>query len=417
MNLYAFILGRKNLLSIAELINVIGKLGKIIEITPEALIAVLNEPLSDAQKSLNILGGTIKIAEIFGESSDKDDLPEIAGDYLTKNFGNSGSKIIYGLSVYSFKEKQDVILRKTLNLIKKILVQADAKSRFINHNFRNVETAAIIGEKLIQKGTEIVVVQGRYKIFAGRTLAVQDIDSYTNRDINRPERDPHLGMLPPKLAQIMINLSGENSLSETPKTDQIIYDPFVGTGTIPMEALLIGFGTVGSDIDSIILNKAQKNLAWIRNQSVNNISAEQQFRLFVKDACLLKETDLPEKIAAVVTESYLGPALTRLPSKPEIDKNFSRISEMLKRFFGAIGKILKTGTPVIISIPAYKSQNKYIRIENFPSLISDNIFKIEPLISHAEAAKYNISISKEPSLIYDRPDQIVGREIYKIVKK
>lgn len=38
-----------------------------------------------------------------------------------------------------------------------------------------------------------------------RTLWVQNIDEYTKRDMQR-ERSMTVGMMPPKLAQIMINL-------------------------------------------------------------------------------------------------------------------------------------------------------------------------------------------------------------------
>jgi tRNA G10 N-methylase Trm11 len=38
------------------------------------------------------------------------------------------------------------------------------------------------------------------------TIWVQDIESYTERDIDR-DRSMTVGMMPPKLAQIMINLA------------------------------------------------------------------------------------------------------------------------------------------------------------------------------------------------------------------
>jgi hypothetical protein len=42
---------------------------------------------------------------------------------------------------------------------------------------------------------------------------VQDIDAYAERDFERPMRDAFVGMLPPKLAQIMLNLAvGEEFL-------------------------------------------------------------------------------------------------------------------------------------------------------------------------------------------------------------
>jgi tRNA G10 N-methylase Trm11 len=417
MTLYAFILGRKQMLSVAEIINTIGNTAKIVDITPEALIAAFDAPLTDEQRALNGLGGTIKIVEIFTEESDRSQMAGIISEHLTEKFGNAESKILYAISVYSFSEKQDNILHKILTDIKRNLAESDIKSRYINKNFLNPETAAIKGENLIQKGAEIVVIQGRFKVFFGTTKAIQDIDAYTNRDYNRPFRDARLGMLPPKLAQIMINLSGKVSIAKNQTPDQHLYDPFVGLGTVLAEAMLMGFSTVGSDIDRQVIEKAQTNLDWIKNQTSNSITPAQTFRLFCRDATTLSAQDLPEKIDLVITESYLGPPVTRIPSTEEIKKTHTHIREIVTKFFANLRQILPIGTPIIICLPVYRSQSGYIRIDNLTDKISGYGFKAEPLISNKFAAKFGLKTQESPSLMYDRPDQLVGREIWKFVKQ
>ena len=188
MHIYAFILGRKHLLSVAELCAVIGDSGEIIDLGSEALVAVFDEPLADPQESLDRLGGTIKIVEIFNEDViSKEDIAPAAAEILIRNFKGMAGKLSYGLSIYSFAERHEMILRKTLNSVKKALVASNIKSRFINHNFRNLESAAIKGEKLLQKGAEIVAIKGAKKIFVGRTIALQDFEEYSRRDYSRPE--------------------------------------------------------------------------------------------------------------------------------------------------------------------------------------------------------------------------------------
>src|SRR5581483_12120222 len=68
-----------------------------------------------------------------------------------------------------------------------------------------------------------------------RTTEVQDIDSYTLRDRGRPKRDARVGMMPPKLAQIIINLAvGElpeearQSVCEIPPDQPIPTKHFAG---------------------------------------------------------------------------------------------------------------------------------------------------------------------------------------------
>jgi tRNA (guanine10-N2)-dimethyltransferase len=416
MTLYAFILGRKQMLSVAELVNVIGITGKIIDITPEALIASFEQPLSNEQKSLDRLGGAIKIAEIFAEDSDKSKITELISGFLAKNSKDSTDKLLYAISVYNFEEKPEIILQKILNGTKKSLTDAEIKSRYINKYFTNPETAAIKGEKLLQKGAEIIAVQGTHRIFLGKTVALQDIESYTKRDYGRPFRDPRLGMLPPKLAQILINLSGATNILKSAKEEAVIFDPFVGLGTVLAEGLLMGFSVVGSDIEQKVLDKAQKNLSWIRNQTTNNIIPEQTFRLFHKDATALSAQDLPEKIDLIVTESYLGPPITNLPSPEEIKKTHAHLRETMVRFFASLKLILAPGTPVVICLPAYHDNNRYISLENLTDLVSGHGFRPEPLIPNKIAARFGLKMPASPSLIYDRPDQIVAREIWKFVK-
>ena len=80
---------------------------------------------------------------------------------------------------------------------------------------------------------------------------MQDIESYTKRDRERPKRDAKVGMLPPKLAQIIINLAAGQlpeeklqNICDIPLGEpiprrllgQTVLDPFCGTGVILQEA-------------------------------------------------------------------------------------------------------------------------------------------------------------------------------------
>ena len=415
MHIYAFILGRKHLISVAELCSVIGSDGKIIDIGSEALIASFDEPLADPQTSLNRLGGTIKIAEIFNEDiMTKESIAPATADFLIDKFKDIAGKLSYGLSIYSFAERHEIILRKTLNSIKKSLVAADIKSRFINHNFQNLESAAIKGEKLLQKGAEIVAIQGTRKIFLGQTVALQDFEEYSHRDYNRPERDPRMGMLPPKLAQIMINLSGYTKLTQPLSEGKTLLDPFCGIGTVLTEGLLLGYNVIGSDIDEIAVTKTVKNIDWTRNLAN---TAPLRTRVFAYDATTLNKKDLPEEIDLVVTESYLGPPVSRMPLPENMRRTFLNITDTVVRFFRAINPLLKKGTPVIICLPFYRDKHHFSFMERIVERITDTGFTASAPIPEEIMTKFGLRPLARPSLMYDRPDQIVGREIFIFTRK
>lgn len=413
-NLYAFILGRKYLLSIAELCAVLGSEAHIVDITQEALIAALPEPLAKPEEFLNRLGGTIKIVKIFNEGIPLEHLAPAFSEYLLKEFTDVDQKMLYGLSTYSFSRQHDGIIRKTLNLIKKELQAAGRKSRFINKNFQNLESAAIKGEKLLQKGKEIVVINGKNKTFLGDTVAIQDFEGYSHRDYDRPARDPKLGMLPPKLAQIMINLSGKNSLKHISNPTETLYDPFVGIGTVLTEGLLLGFSLLGSDISDEVLKKTKINIDWLRN---NNFNPDQKLHLFNKDATKLTTKEVNVPVHLVVTETFLGPPVSKLPAPEFRGHTFAQIKNMLTGFFQALKPILKPGTPVVISVLAYKDRQMYYQIPNLATNILGAGYEQVPLIPRAIAAKFDVRMSSDGTLIYDRPDQIVARQIYHFVRK
>ena len=96
---------------------------------------------------------------------------------------------------------------------------------------------------------ELLKVGGRYY----RVIQVQNINAYARRDQERPARDAKVGMLPPKLAQILINLAGELRSGAT------VLDPFCGTGVVLQEALLMGYRAYGTDVSERMVEYSQRN--------------------------------------------------------------------------------------------------------------------------------------------------------------
>ena len=414
---YAFILGRNKLLSIAELCNTIKENRNIFEINEETLIASFNQEMPDPQDSLNRLGGTIKIALVIAEiNKDNATIAKTISGYLISKHHNSSVKLSYGISLCSFTENREALLKDILNKVKKDLESAGIKNRYIKRNYKNLETAAITGENLLKKGGEIIVINGQHRYFICETVAVQDIESYSRRDYDRPERDPRLGMLPPKLAQLMINLGGSTELEGAPPAGRNVYDPFAGLGTVLMEAILLGYYVIGSDIDPTIIEKARENLRWLQKEyNMPNVN----IRLFTNDATDLKAEDFPIPPSMVITESYLGPPVKEVPQTSVVKKNFSHIRELLYRFFKVIHPILPSNAPIVISFLAYKKADHYFFLEGLVEEIRDMGYGIEPLIPRRISEKFNLPIARgeREGLIYDRENQVVAREIWKFTKK
>ena len=208
----------------------------------------------------------------------------------------------------------------------------------------------------------------------------------------------------------------------------------------------MGYQVMGSDINDFALQKAQKNIDWtlakfnlstpgtgrVTGHAISPAPAystghltsptgspitRPPSKLFLKDATQLSKKDLPESPTLVVTESYLGPPVSQFPTPENIRKTFINLHQTLFTFFKTIKPLLKPGTPIVISFLAYKRHDRYFFLENLPEEIAKLGFQAQPIIPHDISKKYGLKIYQRLGLIYDRPDQIVCREIWKFINK
>lgn len=364
MSTYIFILGKDPNLSVAELTSRYPS-SKLITRSSEFVMLTLNHPLD--QKEFDRLGGQIKAGEVFDKVGKRELVTKIA-DYLSAH--HDSGKLNYGISVYGWPERN---MRPLLLDIKKEFKKRGVSSRFANQHFLNISAAQ---HKGLADGKEILVCKDGNDFHLAEVVAVQDIDAYSKRDYKKPFRDMKVGMLPPKLAQIMINLTG---------SDGTIWDPFCGGGVLIMEGLLMGYPMLGSDINAKTLEGAKKNVEWIKKEFDANAEAY----LFVHDAT----KPLPDKkFDAIACEGYLGPPQSRLKLKREFVGIIGELSELYRSFF----KSLKAGSfdgPVVIALPFYKTREGELSLDEVIREIEKMGFK------------------KDLSLKYARKDQIVGRHI------
>jgi len=242
---------------------------------------------------------------------------------------------------------------------------------------------------LIEKGVEFILIVTPDNILVGETNFVQDFEDWSKRDYGRPARDSKSGMLPPKLARLMVNLTGKD-----PYTSSLL-DPFCGSGTVLMEASLLGYPKiVGSDISQKAIEATEKNTRWLEH----HYKTESETTTLVHDAT---ET-FPEEIGpfdAIVGEGYLGPPTKKLRGTEEL--NIPELEELYKKALPKVLHELEPDGVAILAFPFFKTRDKEI----FLNLHIPNGYKIEP-----------IGESQNKGLTYARKNQLVGREIVKMRK-
>jgi len=218
MNEYIFILGRNEELSIAE-IKAVVKPGEF-EVGDGFLVYRIQEKI-DAEKLLDRLGGTIKIAQVFAKKINQSDIINQILSSVEKD-----KKVFFGFSQY----RSDQNINRLANNIKKELKEKGSSSRWVTSKEKQLSSVIVKKNKLLTQGAEIIIT----KNYIAKTLAVQEFEGYSHRDYGRPVRDTVSGTLPPKLAKMMINLAQVDQSAK-------ILDPFCGSGTILQEALLLGY--------------------------------------------------------------------------------------------------------------------------------------------------------------------------------
>ena len=282
MNDSLLILGRQPALGLAELESLYGA----VKVQPVGNEAALLKSVPDSVDFAR-LGGAIKLCKVLDVHSTtswpdiqrflEQRTPELAASLAE-------GKIQLGLSAYGLNVSPQRLLATGLNL-KKALRNAGRSVRLVPNQEPALNSAQVLHNHLTgPTGCELVLVRDDKRTICAQTVAEQDIESYTLRDRGRPKRDARVGMLPPKLAQIIINLAVSD---HRPLYGEVVLDPFCGTGVVLQEASLMGFDIYGSDLDPRMVEYTERNLEWLKQTfgHVTSVNEEKSyFKLEAGDA-------------------------------------------------------------------------------------------------------------------------------------
>lgn len=260
-----------------------------------------------------------------------------------------------------------------------------------------LNAAQVLYNKLSSKNFEFVLWRTPDGWSVGRTTWVQNIDDYTLRDRKRPVRDAHIGMLPPKLAQIMVNLAQADP-------QELIYDPFCGTGVVLMEAAHMGYQVAGSDLNPAMVSATEQNMSWYQtiNPAVSDLRLQEST---IQDAGKLR---LPNQSTTIVCEGYLG--RVDLKNSPNLQRSIQNEVETLDNFYLAVLKhwrSLAQISTIVIALPFWTIEGRRIRLG-----VLDEVSRL----GYTQMQFVGSATTDLKELTYHRPDQIVGRMIVRLTK-
>lgn len=397
MTTYMFILGRQPEIGLAELQAVFGNV--------ELVLPTVALVTSNVAPNVNVLGSVRKCGTVI---YDADGAP---GEFLIKKFTDlPDGKITLGVSHYGRNVSAANAMKTGIFLKKK----SRRSVRVLPNSEAEISDAATLGNRLgtTSNKIELLMAYVGHRLIIAELTGVQDLNAYTLRDRGRPKRDARVGMLPPKLAQTMINLAvnqeassksfceEKTSLARSRKT---LLDPFCGTGVVLQEAALMGtFDVFGTDIEPRMIDYTRENLDWLcRKFHVSFCSILEtgdatsfNWNEFLCKNSRRKPSENLEQIDYVATETYLGQPYSSPPSAEKLRENIGTCNTIITKFLNNLHKQITPQTGICIAVPAW--------------FISGRTHHL-PLINKLTDLGYEQV--RNDKLIYHRENQIVGRQI------
>jgi tRNA G10 N-methylase Trm11 len=411
---YFIILGKTPGLSVAELLAQ----GKRNE-TPFTLLHISREvAIFSSESAINVvifmrqLGGTVKIGDIVGEMKWDDGEDQLHTFFsstiiLAQFLKSKVGKVHFGISMYDggadSKLYESLTYQQRLfhKEVKDNLAEAGRKAGFVRFEDTTLSSVSVEKNDLLKEnGFEMVLIATPSLLYVGHTRAVQEFESFSTRDYGRPRRDRRSGIMPPKLARMMINLS------QIPKNGTLL-DPFCGSGTIVTEAVILGISNiVGTDMSGKAIGDSRQNLDWVRS----HFSTAQSNVMFkITDVRNLSRVIGFGSIDAIATEPFLGPPHHSQPNQKQAENILQGLKVTYLDAFQEFKKVLKTGGRVVMLFPVFGSKGQFIFLD-----ILDDIkrmgFILEPLLPDTFDSS-EVFQTKRGTVVYGSPEHFVKREI------
>ena len=196
----------------------------------------------------------------------------------------------------------------------------------------------------------------------------------------------------------------------------------------------MGYHAYGTDISEKMVAYSEKNLKWLASIRIANVEEHKDkisdfvaegakrcdkiklshreasetcdsythdlFRIALGDATTFQWA---KPIDAVACEGYLGQPMSQVPSEIKLKEQQQECGSIVLGFLKNLSTQIKSGTPVVIAVPAWLRQ--------------DGTYSRLNLIDNITDMGYNVNKTSRDGLIYHRENQIVARDIIILRKK
>ena len=461
MNQFLFVLGSNWQLSLAELDAVLRNSqfkGKIVDYS--ANIAIVEfEKLHEEKHYINklmelqfILGGCQKIVKVidfiniltiynafpikiekFGQiERTRTKILNILNDNLDFIFPKiKKESLFFAISIYPnlydeeyyskilVKHFLPFLNKEIMKLLKEKGAEKSLYYKYPEENIKSGNLNPIFPHHVIKYGlfnkdrAEIVFGFTEEGVYLGRTFTADDPNFKKRIDEERPFKE-FKSSISPKLALIMLNFLNLFDNRERKK----ILDPFVGSGTILIFALIEDFQIYGSDIENEKVENTIRNLNWVYRELEEPVPILLNEHIKLLNVNNLTDHFEKEFFDGICTEPTLGPFYKQKPYYNEVKELLdTKLEQMYENFFREAYQVLKPHCRISIIAPIIETvDGGDLQINLEKIAIKHNFRQIPILDVNRIINKSNIKLQfkSQPvkSLIEAKKEQIVKRKIY-----
>ncbi|GMU26056.1 hypothetical protein KJZ71_03495 [Patescibacteria group bacterium] len=357
----------------------------------------------DGNGLMDRLAGTVKLGDIVNSIPSRDIRTETFADII-QSFPR-GSNIAFGFTVLGGTEKERRSLLHIPIALKQVLKDRGIRCRWVtSKDGKPLTPAAVAKLNLTTDGYDFVVLADRAHVHIGLTTHVQNADAWSERDYGRPVRDETAGMLPPKLARILVNLADI-------RPGQTVLDPFCGNGTVLMEAALATQAAriIGTDIDAKQTASSTQNIEWLITRGILSRSDQKRIEHATADARFLSKRFAEGSLDRIVTEGSLGPPLKGSEDERALNIVRKNIEELWTETLRELHPLLSSDGKLIMVWPSFRTAKGSAAAE----LSSDTLAKLGYDLIHPLEGWEN----RPRPLLYHREGQKIARRILVLRKR
>lgn len=394
--MYIAILGRQPALGIAELERLHGA----------DSVRWFNDntaTVASTSFDFNRLGGSQKAGRVIGtlNSGDWRRLHNFVVQHYSQLWQTHQHKITLGISAYGFDTPAREVQRIGIEL-KKRLRSHDVSLRLVPNRDPILNTATSHHNKLGlgEHKVELLLVKGSSgTVLIAESIGAQNISAIAARDQARPKTDAFVGMLPPKLARMMINLAVGQAQPAG------IWDPFCGTGVVLQEASLLGVPAYGSDLSEKMVDYSRANLDWLRD-TYHYTPANMAEATIMQGDAMTFQPPANWELDTVVSESYLGQPFSAPPSAEKLEQVRGNCDYIIRQSLINFSSLLPVGSIVCLAVPAWRrSDGHFVRLPLTATLDKLGFERLQ------------LTNTRHDQLLYYRENQVVARELLLLERK